>query len=576
MLDDPFNVLRLAFSPDGKILATTANGESEVKFWNPASGAELFTLSDPEWLGVAPGIDLIANEIVFSPDGTRLAISLDSGGSRLGGIEIWDAATRQKVQTLDGRFDPYLPMGFSPDGTRLAAPFGPAPDERGAVWDVSSGELLFNLKDTGGGNGIIYSADGTRLLFAGAGGRAKVLDAETGEELLVLVGHTGYVTMVSESPGCVKPPAAPFEWCGTHLASASGDGTVRVWDISPAGSQELLAVPGRDFVLSEDGTRLSTVVFAPYNHEGFTVSIHEWALPADLQPVQASGYSSSSIQVDAGVRRFWLTPDGILRTAFDNGPLRFWDVLAGGKAVYPVSCCVWTEGMVDFFSSRREPRQVIGDPRTGKVIVWDLANDEEIKTFQVAEPSELAQVFISPDGERLVATTIDTAVYIWDVAAGQKLLTLPGPATVDNSFWFSADGKWLAIADCTGTVVVWDVASGEEKLRFSGTSACITAVGFSPDGKLLAVNAGNRGLKILNFETGQELLTLPGGFDVEFTPDGRRIILATIDEQGRQLVRMYLLKLEDIVALARTRITRSLTTEECRKYLHMETCPAEP
>jgi WD40 repeat protein len=160
------------------------------------------------------------------------------------------------------------------------------------------------------------------------------------------------------------------------------------------------------------------------------------------------------------------------------------------------------------------------------------------------------------------------------LATGQKLLTLPGPATPESNLWFSPDEKWLAISDCSGTVVVRDVASGEEKLRFSDTSACINAVGFSPDGKLFAVNAGNRGLKILDFETGQELLTLPGGFDIEFTPDGTRVISATFDEQARQIVRMYLLKLEDIVALAKTRVTRSLTTEECRQYLHVEACPA--
>jgi WD40 repeat protein len=174
----------------------------------------------------------------------------------------------------------------------------------------------------------------------------------------------------------------------------------------------------------------------------------------------------------------------------------------------------------------------------------------------------------------LVTLNVDTSVYIWDVAAGQRLLSLPGPATLDSDLWFSPDGKWLAIADCTGTVVVRDVASGEEKLRFSGTLACIYGVAFSPDGRLFAVNAGDRGLKILDFGTGQELLTLPGGFDVQFTPDGTRVISGAEDEQARHIVRVYLLKLEDIVALAKTRLTRSLTTEECRQYLHLEACPA--
>jgi WD40 repeat protein len=212
-------------------------------------------------------------------------------------------------------------------------------------------------------------------------------------------------------------------------------------------------------------------------------------------------------------------------------------------------------------------------------MIWDLVTGELIRTIQVAEPNEFQRVYLSPDGERLVTLNFDTSVETWDVNTGQRLLTLPGPATVaavSSLLWFSPDGKWLAIAGCDGTVVVRDVASGEVKLSFSGNLACIRGVAFSPDGKLFAINAGNRGLKILDFETEQELLTLPGGFDVQFTPDGTRVITATGDESGQQIVRTYLLRLEDIVALAKSRVTRSLTTEECKTYLHLEQCPSEP
>jgi WD40 repeat protein/transcriptional regulator with XRE-family HTH domain len=569
---DIFLAQFMDFSPDGRLLATTADYASEVKFWDPASGDELFTLSDPAWLTVAPGVDLNANRIKFSPDGTRLAISLGSGDVGLGRIEVWDVVTRQKVQTLAGdfRFDPFLPMSFSPDGTRLAATRGPG--DRTAIWDVASGNLLFSLTESSGGNDILYSADGKRLLNAGSGGRVIVFDAETGDQLLVLVGHTGLILKVSERPGCVQPPAAPFEWCGTHLASASGDGTVRVWDISPTGSQELLTLPGSQFALNPDGTRLTTVLNPPYDPvAGVTLPIQVWDLPAGPRSVDASSYTSSFIEIDAGYQWTFLNSTGVQVAAFDNGPFKFWDVLVGGKALYPISCCSWEDGLSFSISDRREPRAAIGDWRTGRVRIWDLSADEQIRTVQVAEPNDLARVYLSPDGERLATVNFDTSVETWDVTTGQKLLTLPGPASADLRF--SPDGKWLAIADCTGTVVVRDAASGEEKLRFSSTSACINAVGFSPDGKLFAVNAGNRGLKILDFETGQELLTLPGGFDVEFTPDGTRVISAIIDEQGKQVVRMYLLRLEDIVALAKTRVTRSLTTEECQRYLHVEVCP---
>ena len=137
---DPFPwALSMAFSPDGTLLATVSNFESQVKFWDPVSGAELFTLSDPGWLNVAPGVALSAVEIAFSPDGTRLAISLDSLGSGLGRIEVWDMAIRQRVQTLGERVDHGQSIAFNVEGTRLAAngrmadpPFGTWPP--GACW----------------------------------------------------------------------------------------------------------------------------------------------------------------------------------------------------------------------------------------------------------------------------------------------------------------------------------------------------------------------------------------------------------------------------------------------------------
>lgn len=411
--------------------------------------------------------------------------------------------------------------------------------------------------------------------MAGAGGKVKVLDAETGEELLVMVGHTGIINKVSERPGCVQPPAAPFEWCGTHLASASNDGTVRVWDISPTGSAELLTLPGNQFVLNREGTRLTTVIIPP--PDGTSLSVQAWDLPPGPQSVNTSSHTSYSIKMDAGRQWIWLFPAGIEVAAYANAPYKVWDVLEGGKELSPISCCSGETEISFAIGGRDEPRAAIGYPRTGRVMIWDLVANEQISSIQVAEPNELHGVYLSPDGERLVILHFDTTVETWNVTTGQKLLTLPGPAYVNNSqLWFSPDGKWLAFTDCTGTAVVRDITSGEEKLRFAGTTACINAAGFSPDGKLFAVNAGNRGLKILDFETGQELLTLPGGFEVEFTPDGTRVITVTVDERGQEIVRTYLLQLEDIVALAKTRLTRSLTTEECRTYLHMEQCPSEP
>jgi WD40 repeat protein len=76
-------------------------------------------------------------------------------------------------------------------------------------------------------------------------------------------------------------------------------------------------------------------------------------------------------------------------------------------------------------------------------------------------------------------------------------------------------------------------------------------------------------------ETGQELVTLTGHTGVvsgvAFSPDGTR--LATASRDGT--MRVYALRLEDLIALAKSRVTRSLTTEECQQYLHVEACPGD-
>ena len=102
----------------------------------------------------------------------------------------------------------------------------------------------------------------------------------------------------------------------------------------------------------------------------------------------------------------------------------------------------------------------------------------------------------------------------------------------------------------------------------------VYGVAFSPDGTRLATASMDKTAKVWDVSSGQEVRTLAGHtntvYGIVFSPDGTRLATAS----GDRTVRVYALNIEDLMSLARRRITRSLTSQECQKYLHEEErCP---
>lgn len=141
---------------------------------------------------------------------------------------------------------------------------------------------------------------------------------------------------------------------------------------------------------------------------------------------------------------------------------------------------------------------------------------------------------------------------------------------------FSADGSRLAASHENGQVIIWSFPDpeGESNAR-PEIILQITDVpwggkpGFSPDGSLLAV-PNRQGITLYDAETGEAIIELEGGASTTtYSPDGRMIATAGIDG----LVRILAANLDSLLELAETRVTRLLTDEECRKYLHLKACP---
>jgi WD40 repeat protein len=104
----------------------------------------------------------------------------------------------------------------------------------------------------------------------------------------------------------------------------------------------------------------------------------------------------------------------------------------------------------------------------------------------------------------------------------------------------------------------------------------VTSLAFSPDGSLLASGSWDGLAKIWDMHTQQEKLSLFGqGGEVDvvaFSPDGKYLASGGYGST----IQVYLTRSEDLIGLARSRVTRPMTVEECQQYLRLDQCPVLP
>jgi WD40 repeat protein len=186
---------------------------------------------------------------------------------------------------------------------------------------------------------------------------------------------------------------------------------------------------------------------------------------------------------------------------------------------------------------------------------------------------------LNSDGTRLAVAT-QNGSYLYDTNTGKEVLhyTGHGAGIRSSGLTFSPDGKWIVTSGNDGNIRVWDVATGADIFDLTGHTGPTFGVSFSADGNILATSSVDRTVKIWQLpKPGESILdplTLYGNsgavYDVEISPDGKSVVSVGRDH----VVRIYELNIEELIAIARSRLTRDLTQNECQKYLHMETCPA--
>jgi WD40 repeat protein len=491
-------------------------------------------------------IDLASGKVLWerqevngflSPDGSVMALSAPDPTQRA--VELVDPATGETLQFLTGQKAGTADVAFSDDGG-LAYTAGL--DGTARVWDTATGSNLITLAGVRYGLlGLSVDDEGDRLATFGRDGSARVWD--------LTMGPLGETMALDLSPWQIGTRSIDAAGGVAAVMAFADEVAAIVFD--PATGEIIRRFPdhaGQVLALTPDRRALVHQHLARY---GVDIPPLEWVVGSIVVRDAATGMTQTELE-------------GLCDHV---DPVRDCPVLPPD---HPYA--EWVLGM----SVTPDGRRAAAGGESFAVSVWDLDTGSIVATLgPFGEPGSggVPNAAIHPDGSKVAVRIHDDEPRVTVVGLDRSVLAefpFEPPATSAGQIAFSPDGTLLAtggsqlkVFDTKSWTVLWQVDAhdgGVFHLDFSPNSQSIVTTG--PDGFVRQWDARDGSL-LQAISMGEDY-----GKAVAFTDD-RHVVVGTLNG----LVAGLTFDIDELVRIGRSRVTRTLTDQECRTYLHLDTCP---